>query len=249
MIDELPPGRTAVETRLVPAGKRAEVYGWLRRQLAAGAQAYVVFPLIDDSRHLEAASIASLGERVQRRLTGFRTAVLHGRTPAEERDRLVRGFAAGEIRALIATTVVEVGVDVEAATVMVIESAERFGLAQLHQLRGRVGRGGERSACVAVHGRLSSVARSRLQRFAATTDGFELADADLELRGPGELLGVRQTGHPVFRVADLVRDRKWIETARRDARDLLDGQPHEAAPLLARLARLQPAPRQPFAGG
>ncbi len=217
------------------AGERAEVYRWLRRRLDRGGQAYVVFPLIDDSRHLEAGSIARLGEEVQRRLAGIPTAVLHGRTPAEERERSMRAFAGGEIKALIATTVIEVGVDVPAATVMVIESAERFGLAQLHQLRGRVGRGGERSYCVAVHGPLNELAERRLERFAATTDGFELADADLELRGPGELLGTRQTGRPVFHVADLVRDREWIEAARRDARRLAERRPGQVRLLLERL--------------
>ena len=249
IIDELPPGRSPITTRVVPAGRRDRVYDWLRQRLARGGQAYVVFPLIEESRHLEAGSIASLGEEIRRRLRGISSAVLHGRTPAEERDRVMRAFAGGEIGALIATTVIEVGVDLPAATTMVIESAERFGLAQLHQLRGRVGRGGERSVCVAIHGERSEVAERRLERFAATTDGFALADADLELRGPGELLGRRQTGQPAFKVADLVRDRRWIEPARRDARQLLEAAPEEAAALLERLATQQPPGRLPFAGG
>ncbi len=249
VIDELPPGRTPIVTRVVSAAERGKVYEWLRRRLAGGGQAYVVFPLIDDSRHLEAASIALLGAEVQGLLGGVRTAILHGRTAAAERDEVMRAFAAGEIGALIATTVIEVGVDVPAATAMIIESAERFGLAQLHQLRGRVGRGGKRSYCVAVHGELSALAERRLERFATTTDGFELADADLELRGPGELLGTRQTGRPAFRVADLVRDRRWIEIARRDARRLWRDQPAAVAPLLDRLATQQPPGRLPFAGG
>ena len=249
VIDELPPGRRPIATRVVAASERDRVYDWLRQRLSAGGQAYVVFPLIDDSRHLEAGSIARLGREVRRRLGGIATAVLHGRTPAEDRDRLMRAFAAGEIGALIATTVIEVGVDVPAATTMVIESAERFGLAQLHQLRGRVGRGAGRSVCVAIHGERSEIARRRLDRFAATSDGFELADADLELRGPGELLGTRQTGRQVFRVADLVRDRHWIEAAREDARELLRRRPEALAPLLERLATQQPPGRLPFAGG
>ena len=249
VIDELPPGRAPIATRVVPAGERDKVYDWLRRRLATGGQAYVVFPLIDDSRHLEAGSIAKQGRRVRDRLRGIATAVLHGRTPPEERDRLMRAFAAGEIGALIATTVIEVGVDVPAATTMIIESAERFGLAQLHQLRGRVGRGAGRSVCVAIHGRRSEIARRRLDRFAASNDGFELADADLELRGPGELLGTRQTGRQLFRVADLVRDREWIEAARRDARRLLRRDRESLEPLLARLATQQPPGRLPFAGG
>ncbi len=249
VIDELPPGRAPIVTRVVAAAERAKVYDWLRQRLARGGQAYVVFPLIEESQNLEAGSIARLGAEVRRWLDGIPTAVLHGRTPAEERDRVMRAFAAGEIGALIATTVIEVGLDVPAATAMVIESAERFGLAQLHQLRGRVGRGGERSVCVAIHGERSEIAERRLERFAATTDGFELADADLELRGPGELLGRRQTGQPELRVADLVRDRRWIELARRDARRLTREAPQSAAALLERLATQQPPGRLPFAGG
>ena len=249
VIDELPPGRTPIVSRLVAAAERASVYDWLRQRLEKGGQAYVVFPLIDESRRLEAGSIAGSGREVDRRLGGVATAVLHGRTSVEEREQLMRAFAAGEIRVLIATTVIEVGVDVPAATAMIIESAERFGLAQLHQLRGRVGRGGERSYCVAIHGPLSEVAERRLARFIATTDGFELADADLELRGPGELLGTRQTGRAVFQVADLVRDRHWIEAARRDARRLLRDEPAAVEPLLERLATQQPPGRLPFAGG
>ncbi len=249
VIDELPPGRTPIVTRVVPVTERAKVYAWLRKRLAKGGQAYIVFPLIDDSRHLEAGSIARLGKDVQRRLGGVATAVLHGRTPADEREEVMRAFAGGEIGVLIATTVIEVGVDVPGATTMVIESAERFGLAQLHQLRGRVGRGGARSFCVAIHGDRTEIAERRLERFAATTDGFQLADADLELRGPGELLGTRQTGRPAFRVADLVRDRHWIESARRDAGRLLRSAPGAVEPLLARLATQQPPGRLPFAGG
>ena len=169
VIDELPPGRTPIATRVVSEKERDKVYAWLRDRLAKGGQAYVVFPLIDDSRHLEAGSIARLGREVQGRLAGIPTAVLHGRTTAEQREEVMGAFAAGEIGALIATTVIEVGVDVPAATTMIIESAERFGLAQLHQLRGRVGRGGGRSVCVALHGETSEIADRRLERFAATT--------------------------------------------------------------------------------
>jgi ATP-dependent DNA helicase RecG len=249
VIDELPPGRTPIATRVVDRAQRGKVYDWLRTRLAKDGQAYIVFPLIDDSRNLAAGSIASLGGDVQGRLGGAPTAVLHGRTPAPERERVMRAFAAGEISALIATTVIEVGVDVPAATVMIIESAERFGLAQLHQLRGRVGRGGKQSVCVAIHGDLTEIAERRLERFAATTDGFDLADADLELRGPGELLGTRQTGRPAFRVADLVRDRQWIEAARRDAESLLRQPARTVQPLLEHLATQQPPGRLPFAGG
>jgi ATP-dependent DNA helicase RecG len=234
VIDELPPGRSPIVTRLAPASERDAVYDWLRQRLDRGGQGYVVFPLIDESRHLEVGSIASRGSEIVRQLGGITTAVLHGRTSAEEREELMRAFADGEISVLISTTVIEVGIDVPSATAMIIESAERFGLAQLHQLRGRVGRGAERSHCVAIHGELTEVAARRLECFATTNDGFELADADLELRGPGELLGTRQAGRPIFHVADLVRDRRWIEAARHDAPQLLGEQPPG---------------RLPFAGG
>jgi ATP-dependent DNA helicase RecG len=249
VIDELPPGRMPIVTRVVEQSRRDRVYAWLRRRLAAGEQAYIVLPLIEESPHLAAGSIAGLGDDIRARLDGFATAILHGRTPLEEREEVMRAFAAGEIGVLIATTVVEVGLDVPAATVMVIESAERFGLAQLHQLRGRVGRGRESSYCIAIHGKASDLAALRLERFAATVDGFELADADLELRGPGELLGTRQTGQRAFRVVDLVRDRRWIETARRDAEALLRRPAASVQPLLDGLATQQPPGRLPFAGG
>ena len=148
-------------------------------------------------------------------------AVLHGRMDAGERERVVAGFAAGRVRVLVATTVIEVGVDVPEATVMVIESAERFGLAQLHQLRGRVGRSRRPSRCVVLHGKLGDEARRRLDIFAATTDGFAIAEADLEIRGPGDLLGTRQSGLPALRAADLARHGRWLERARDDAEELL----------------------------
>jgi ATP-dependent DNA helicase RecG len=167
------------------------------------------------------ASLADLGERVRRALAPFASAVVHGRMPAEEREAAMRAFARGEVQVLLATTVVEVGVDVPEATWMVIEGAERFGLAQLHQLRGRVGRGRRPSRCVAVHGRLTEEAKRRLAVFAGTTDGFAVAEADLAQRGPGEMLGTRQAGAPAFRVADLLADWEWLERARDDARHLL----------------------------
>ncbi len=235
VLDEQPPGRTPVTTLLVESSRRRRVYRRLAERVRAGDQAYVVFPLIEESDRLAAASIERLGAQVRRWLDGLPCAVLHGRTPPEERELLMREFAAGRLRVLISTTVIEVGVDVAAAAVMVVESAERFGLAQLHQLRGRVGRGAAEPCCIAVHGELSELAGRRLDLFAATTDGFALADADLELRGPGELLGTRQAGYPSFRVADLARDRQWIEAARRDARRLTAERPRAAERLLAKL--------------
>ncbi|HYU35836.1 MAG TPA: helicase-related protein, partial [Thermoanaerobaculia bacterium] len=152
---------------------------------------------------------------------GWPFALLHGRLPAPERERAMRAFAAGEVRVLVATTVIEVGVDVPAATCMVLESAERFGLAQLHQLRGRVGRGARPSLCFALYGKRTDEAKRRLEVFERTNDGFVLAEADLEIRGPGDFLGTRQAGLPQFRFARLPDDREWLERARDDARQLL----------------------------
>ena len=206
---------------MVSAGKRAEVYRRLRGAVAAGAQAYVVAPRIEEGA-LAAASLAEVEERVREALAGFAVAVVHGRMPAAERERALGAFAAGEVRALVATTVIEVGLDVPAATWMVIESAERFGLAQLHQLRGRIGRGAGISTCVAIHGRMAAPARERLATFAALADGFEIAERDLVQRGPGDLLGTRQAGLPALQVARLPADWEWLVRARDDARELLD---------------------------
>ncbi|HVR96449.1 MAG TPA: ATP-dependent DNA helicase RecG [Thermoanaerobaculia bacterium] len=236
-LDELPPGRTPVRTEVVPAARRRQVYKLLREDLEAGARAYVVFPLIEESGQVAAASVAEMGEKVRGFLSGIPCAVLHGRTPAAERERTMRAFASGEIRVLIATTVIEVGVDVPEATWMVIESAERFGLSQLHQLRGRVGRGDKPSQCVAIHGELTETAERRLAVFRETTDGFRIAEADLASRGPGDLLGTRQAGLPRLRLADPVEHWDWLEIARDVARDLLPrlDEP-ELAPLLRRVA-------------
>jgi ATP-dependent DNA helicase RecG len=221
VLDEMPPGRAPVETEVLPEKKRPEVYRRLREELERGGRAYVVFPLIEESDRVDAASLAAAGEEVRSFLEGIPSAFLHGRMTAEERDRTMRAFATGELRVLIATTVVEVGLDVPEATWMVIESAERFGLAQLHQLRGRVGRSGRPSRCIALHGRLSEAGQRRLEVFASTTDGFRIAEEDLRIRGPGDLLGTRQAGLPSLRAARLPDDWEWLERARDDARDLL----------------------------
>ncbi len=218
-IDELPPGRTPIDTRVVPAKERKKVYRELKEELAAGGRAYVVFPVIDENASAE--SVQTMGESIRKQLADVPSAVLHGRMPAPEREEAMRAFAAGEVRILISTTVIEVGVDVPEATWMVIESAERFGLAQLHQLRGRVGRGARASRCVAIHGKLTDSAQRRLAAFASTTDGFRIAEEDLAIRGPGELLGLRQAGLPGFRVARLPEDLELLRHARDDAKEML----------------------------
>jgi ATP-dependent DNA helicase RecG len=222
VIDELPPGRTPVETRVVPVKERRKVYRELRQDLESGARAYVVFPMIEEG---PAASVEEMGEKLREFLSGIPSAVLHGRMPAAEREEVMRAFAAGEVRVLVSTTVIEVGVDVPEATWMIVESAERFGLAQLHQLRGRVGRGLQPSRCVAIHGKLTEAGGQRLEVFASTTDGFRIAEADLAIRGPGELLGLRQAGLPGFRLARLPEDLDLLIQARDDARDLLGRLP------------------------
>ena len=249
VIDELPPGRRPVATEVHPAGRRRAVYRRLRAELERGGRAYVVFPRIERADGGPAASLEEHGPEALARL-GLPGAVVHGRLPADERERAVADFAAGRVRVLLATTVIEVGVDVPEATLMVIESGERFGLAQLHQLRGRVGRGERPSRCVVFHGRLSPEGRRRLEVFRSTTDGFRIAEEDLAIRGPGDLLGTRQSGLPPLRAADLVRDLRWLERAREDARELL---PRLGEPAFAALrARVEPAARdryEGFAGG
>ncbi|MES1242455.1 MAG: ATP-dependent DNA helicase RecG [Acidobacteriota bacterium] len=217
VLDELPPGRTPIRTEVVPAKERRRVYRELREDLKAGARAYVVFPRIEEGA---AASVEEMGEKLRKYLSDIPSAVLHGRMPAPEREEIMRAFADGEVRVLVSTTVIEVGVDVPEATWMVIESAEHFGLAQLHQLRGRVGRGDRPSRCIAIHGKLTEAGERRLAVFGETTDGFRIAEEDLAIRGPGELLGLRQAGLPGFRLARLPEDLDLLLQAKDDARDL-----------------------------
>ncbi len=228
VIDEQPPGRGAVRTSILPRSRRREVYRALRRRLEEGGQAYVVLPLIEASTAVEAAALEREGEEIRRWLDGVATACVHGRLDREARGDAMRAFAGGRVRVLIATSVIEVGVDVAAANFLLIESAERFGLAQLHQLRGRVGRGAGESHCVALHGPLQPDAARRLELFASTLDGFRIAEADLEQRGHGDLEGWRQSGLPRLRAARLDRDLIWLERARADARAMLGPPPDPA---------------------
>jgi len=219
VLDEKPPGRAPIRTVLRPAAGRREVLEQVRRALAKGRQAYVVYPLVEESEKLEDVRAATvMADEWRAALPGARVGLLHGRMGSAGKEGVMAAFAAGEVQVLVATTVIEVGVDVPNATVMVVEHAERFGLAQLHQLRGRVGRGGFASTCILVaHGRLSEVARARLQVMSRTDDGFVIAERDLEIRGPGDFFGTRQWGLPGFRVANLIRDRDLMERARGEA--------------------------------
>ena len=219
-LDELPAGRSPIRTVLRDDAARDKLLEFVANEIAAGGQAYWVFPVIDDSEALDVRAVSRNAESLARALPGVRTAVVHGRLPAEERDAVMRGFAAGTTQLLCATTVIEVGVDVPNASLMVIENAERFGVAQLHQLRGRVGRGARRSTCVLLAGTAcSEEARRRLELVAATSDGFRIAEADFATRGPGELTGLRQWGRPELRVASLTIHRRELEMARQAAAD------------------------------
>jgi ATP-dependent DNA helicase RecG len=227
VIDELPPGRTAVSTRVVGDERAAEVWEFLRKTVAAGRQAYVVYPVIEESEKDSGlkAAIKMYAELRKKVFPELQVGLLHGRMSAEEKDETMRRFKAGELQVLVATTVIEVGVDVANATVMVIEHAERFGLSQLHQLRGRIGRGSAKSYCVLMTGgKVNEEAQQRMQTMTATTDGFLIAEKDLELRGPGEFFGTRQAGMPSLRVANILRDRKLLELAKREARAMLEGE-------------------------
>ena len=191
-----------------------KVWEFVRGKLAEGRQVYVVYPLIDESEKAGLKAVTAEYENLEKQLTPWKIGLLHGRLSAEAKDRVLDGFRAGELHVLLATTVIEVGIDVANATIMLIENAERFGLAQLHQLRGRIGRGAHESFCILVADLKTPVARERLQVLEETVDGFRIAEADLQLRGPGEFLGQQQSGLPRFRFAELARDLALVERAR-----------------------------------
>ena len=234
-IDELPPGRTPVQTVVLSAERRPELIERIRAACAQGRQAYWVCTLIDESDEVVAQAAQGTFEMLTGALTGLRVGLVHGRMKAAEKQDTMHRFKDGEIDLLVATTVIEVGVDVPNASLMIIENAERLGLSQLHQLRGRVGRGSEASNCVLLYqAPLSQMARERLETMRETTDGFMIAERDLELRGPGELLGTRQTGLAAFRVADLVRDADLLPDVQRLADRLLQERPEMADRLVDR---------------
>jgi len=225
VIDEMPPGRTPIVTRRVSDERSPEVWDFVRKQVAAGHQAYVVYPVIEENEETELKAAMKMYKELSTRIfPDLKVAVLHGRLDAEIKDMTMRLFQRGEIQILVSTTVIEVGVDVPNATVMVIEHAERFGLAQLHQLRGRIGRGAAKSYCILMTGgKVSEEGDRRLDAMVRTNDGFEIAELDLELRGPGEFFGTRQAGIPSFRVANIIRDRQLLEAAKREAAAVLSG--------------------------
>lgn len=235
LLDELPPGRRPVQTVIVPATRRDAVIERIRHACHSGRQAYWVCPLIAESEVLQCQAATVLAEQLAQRLPELRLGLAHGRMALTERAAVMSAFKAGQLDLLVATTVIEVGVDVANASIMVLENAERLGLAQLHQLRGRVGRGAAQSSCVLLYqAPLSALARERLMAVRATHDGFAIADRDLELRGGGELLGTRQTGLPTLRVADVIRDQGLLDAVRHSADLLLAQHPELVEPLIER---------------
>ena len=235
VIDELPPGRTPVSTVVVADSRRNEVVERIARACTEGRQAYWVCTLIEESEVLQCQAAEDTAAALSEALNGLRIGLVHGRLKAADKEAVMAAFKAAEIDLLVATTVIEVGVDVPNASLMVIENAERLGLSQLHQLRGRVGRGALQSHCVLMyHPPLGSVAQERLAVMRETHDGFEIARRDLEIRGPGEVLGTRQTGEMQFRIADLLRDQDMVPQVQALADRLLAEQPQVIAPLIHR---------------
>jgi ATP-dependent DNA helicase RecG len=224
VIDELPPNRTPIETRLVAEGERARAFEFIREKVRRGGQVYVVYPVIEEGGKLDLKPAVRMFEQLSRNVfPEFHVGLLHGRLPSEEKEEVMRRFKQGEVQILVSTTVVEVGVDVPNATVMLIEHAERFGLSQLHQLRGRIGRGSQKSHCLLVASeKRNELAEQRLQTMTETNDGFKIAEIDLRLRGPGEFFGTRQWGIPAFRIGNLIRDQEILEWAKREASSFVE---------------------------
>jgi ATP-dependent DNA helicase RecG len=223
IIDQLPPGRKPIKTVLKNEESRQEVYSVLRREVRRGRQVFIVYPLVEKSEKLDIRAAAVMAEKLQKKVfPEFKVGLIHGRLKSELKEQTMRDFVSGRIQILVATTVIEVGIDVPNATVMMVENAERFGLSQLHQLRGRIGRGTYPGLCILmVQGVKSQEAYQRLDIMRKSADGFQIAEKDLEIRGPGEFLGTRQSGLPAFRFANIVRDRKWLEVARLEAEKYL----------------------------
>jgi ATP-dependent DNA helicase RecG len=223
IIDELPPGRTPIETRVRGESSRAKIYQFIAEEVKQGRQVYIVYPLVEESEKMDLAAATKMADILQKDVyPDFSIALLHGRMKPQEKEEVMRKFLAREAQILVSTTVIEVGVDVPNASVMMIEHADRFGFSQLHQLRGRVGRGAAKSYCILMTGGVKSKdASERLRVLEQTTDGFKISEKDLELRGPGEILGTRQSGEQLFRVANIVRDRHLLDLARQESEFLL----------------------------
>jgi ATP-dependent DNA helicase RecG len=239
-LDELPPGRGTVVTSIKDGRLRKKIYDFIRAEVAAGRQAYIVYPVIDETEKADLKAATTMHQLLaQEVFPDFAVGLVHGRVPSDERDTVMRAFRAGKVHVLVATTVIEVGIDVANATIMVIEHPERFGLAQLHQLRGRIGRGTAASHCILMPG--SATTKPRLEAFAATTDGFAIAEMDLRERGHGELVGARQSGIVALRHADLAQDADLLDVAHQIARETIAQDPTLEAkalrPVVAEIGR------------
>jgi ATP-dependent DNA helicase RecG len=227
-IDEMPPGRKPIVTKHVTSDHAERIYSFLKTQIDEGRQAYVVYPVIEESETSAMKAAEKMYEHLSREVfPGIVVGLMHGRLAADEKESTMERFKKGEIKILVSTTVIEVGVDVPNATVMVVEQAERFGLAQLHQLRGRVGRGAAQSYCILITERMGDAAKERIRTLVDTNDGFLIAEMDLKLRGPGEFFGTKQSGLPSLRVANILRDKEILEAARREALDFVSHPPSE----------------------
>jgi ATP-dependent DNA helicase RecG len=237
VIDEMPPGRQPVQTRLLLPTERERAYAFVRSQIERGRQAFIICPLVEESDKIEAKAAVEEHKRLQTQIfPDLRVGLLHGRMKGEQKEDVMGQFVRGEINILVSTSVVEVGIDVPNASVMLVEGANRFGLAQLHQFRGRVGRGEHTSYCLLVADSSTAESEERLKAIEATHDGFVLAEKDLELRGPGEFFGTRQSGLPDLRVAGLA-DVRLLDAARREAQRLFDADPQLASPDLRLLVQ------------
>jgi len=245
VIDQLPPGRQVVKTKWLKPGQRESAYAFIRRQVADGRQAFIICPLVEESEVIQARAAVAEYERLSQEVfPEMRLGLLHGRMSSDDKDKVMRRFRSGKLDVLVSTPVVEVGIDVPNATVMLVESADRFGLSQLHQFRGRVGRGTEQSYCMLLAQNPSEIGRERLDTIEKTHDGFQLAEEDLRMRGPGEFFGTRQSGLPDLRMAKL-SDVALLELARSEATRLFQVDPAldkiEHKPLAKELARVWPA--------
>jgi ATP-dependent DNA helicase RecG len=228
VIDEMPPGRKPIQTKHVMEDRVEQVYSFLQKQVEAGRQAYVVYPVIEESETQAMKAAQAMHQQLSEVVfPQFRVALLHGKMAADDKEQVMARFKQGETHILVSTTVIEVGVDVPNASVMLIEQAERFGLAQLHQLRGRVGRGAEQSYCILVTGKLGDTARERIRTLVESNDGFYIAEMDMRLRGPGEFFGTKQSGLPSLRIANIIRDGEILEVARQEAVSLVEYPPSQ----------------------
>jgi len=222
-IDELPPGRQKIKTKLIADSRRQEFLSIIERHCKEGNQVYWVCPLIEESETLQLETVENTFAEITSMLSYIKVGLIHGRMKSKEKEIIMQKFKSGDIQILVATTVIEVGVDIPNATMMIIENAERMGLSQLHQLRGRVGRGSKESACILFYGKkLSNVAKDRLKVIYDNSDGFKISEADLKLRGPGEFLGLKQSGLPSLKIADISQDKYLLEAAKEDADSLIN---------------------------